>query len=307
VSQPTWKQVQDALRTAISVAGGLPTIWRDQDANQPGADYVGLSLGRVATVDVDWVDERYDDEAGQIALTLAGTREVMLQIEVWSTRTVEKVAEETARATCDKIVSKLRLPLARNAFKAVGVVPFDPGPTNWVPSVVAAGFRGRAQCDVRCRMPARAYKEYANWIEGIAGYATIMGLPGGEVTVPFDSGISPDHRMYWGTAEDPGSYTAAFIETLINAAGVGSRQRAIAFAQPQQTYNGGGQPTGPQVYAWVALPEAIDGDSSNYISGAAPYYQAGLNVVGQVVRQGVTYNVRRSDYANLGNWVLNIT
>ena len=76
---------------------------------------------------------------------------------------------------------------ARDAFAAVGIVPFDPGPVNYVPDVVAIGFRGRAVCDVRCRMAARVIEEYTTYINSVAGTATISGMSGGPVAVPFSA------------------------------------------------------------------------------------------------------------------------
>lgn len=102
-----------------------------------------------------------------VALTLGGVREVALQIEVWSAATVEEEAKATALATCDLVVTKLRMPTARSALRAIGLTPFDPGPSNWIPSIVAVGFRGRASCDVRCRLPARAVQEFADYIASL--------------------------------------------------------------------------------------------------------------------------------------------
>lgn len=103
----------------------------------------------------------------EVALVVGGVREVALQLEVWSAAVVDEIAQPTAMATCEAIVGKLRLPTARNALRAVGVTPFDPGPVNWVPSIVATKFRGRASCDVRCRVPARALTEYTTFISSL--------------------------------------------------------------------------------------------------------------------------------------------
>lgn len=160
------------MQSAIATASGLTTIWRHQDGPAPALDYVDLSLGAAATVGVDFVDERYDSgqpSGQQIVLTVGGVREVALQIQVWSAAKVEEVAKATALSILDGIVTKLRLPTAREALRAVGVTPFDPGPTNWLPTIVQVGFRGRATCDVRCRMPARALQEYADFIANIHG------------------------------------------------------------------------------------------------------------------------------------------
>jgi hypothetical protein len=117
----------------------------------------------------------------EVAIAVGGVREVALQIEVWSAAVVEEIAKVTAVSACDAIVTKLRLPTARNALAVVGMTPFDPGPSNWIPSIVAARFRGRATSDVRCRIPARALTEYAGFIASLTATATVTG-PGSTLT-----------------------------------------------------------------------------------------------------------------------------
>ena len=184
----TWVQIADALQATIAAASELTTIWRDQDANAPALDYVDLALGAISTQWIDWIDERYDagrPEHEQVVLTVGGLREVVLKLEAWSGAKVETVAEATARATLDRVMTKLRLPAARDALAAVGVTPFDLGTVQWVPPVVSAGFRGRAICDVRCRVPAQALEEYADWIAALRATATVTGNPAGPITLPF--------------------------------------------------------------------------------------------------------------------------
>lgn len=188
MSQATWAQIEAAIQASVATASGLSTIWRYQAANQPALDYVGLSLGAVTTVGVDFIDESYDllrPPHERIALTVGGTREVQLQIEVWSSALVEALGQATALSIVDAIVTKMRLPLMRNALRAVGVTPFDPGPANWLPSIVAVGFRGHAVCNVRCRMPARALVEYADYIASISVAAEITGP--GDIDVTIDA------------------------------------------------------------------------------------------------------------------------
>ncbi len=189
MSKPTWAVIAQAIADTIATASGLTTIWRYQDQNQPALDYVDLALGPLLPQGLDWVDESYDNTQpahSQIALTVVGTREVTLSVQVWSQSTVETIAKTTAEATADAIATKLRLPAARDALAAVGVVPFDPGPAEWRPAIVQANFRGRATLDVRCRMPARALQEFADYIASVAGTAKVTGTADGtEIDIPF--------------------------------------------------------------------------------------------------------------------------
>lgn len=137
----------------------------------------------------------YVSEAAGIAQTVVGTREVALQLECFTGPAPGSVSPSvglveasgaTARRILDETVTRLRLPTARGTLAAVGVVPFDPGAVNWIPDLVSIGFRGRATCDVRCYMPARALVEYANFIASLSGVATIEGVIGVDsVAVPF--------------------------------------------------------------------------------------------------------------------------
>lgn len=121
----------------------------------------------------------------EIAVTLAGTREVPLVIEGFTAALVDQASQATARSVVDDVVSRLRLPTLRETLASVGVTPFDPGGTQWIPDLVSIGFRGRAIAEVRCRMPARAVAEYAGYVTSIASTITAEGAAGGTLTVPF--------------------------------------------------------------------------------------------------------------------------
>jgi len=240
MARPTQPQIWSAVQSAIQTAAGCTAIWKYQDAAQPSLDYVAMSLGSEATVDVDYVVESpvaaweastaygagdrvihdsgktyscavagtsgssggptgtgsaivdgtarwsYVAPGGEVQLTLGGVREVALQLEVFSAATVEETARQTALSRCSQIVARLRMPTARDALKAVAFVPFDPGPVQWLPSIVAAGFRGRATCDIRCRMPAEALREFVGYIAALDGTTTVHA-GGADVSAPFSA------------------------------------------------------------------------------------------------------------------------
>lgn len=151
----------------------------------------GGPTGTGATIVDGSVTWGFYSAGAQFALTVGGMREVALQMEAFTGPPpatsdpafgLVEAKGETARALMDRVVTRLRLPTARNALLAVGVVPFDPGPVNWIPDVVSVGFRGRASCDVRCRMPARALSEFAAGIASVSGTITVQGGPAGEIT-----------------------------------------------------------------------------------------------------------------------------
>ena len=139
----------------------------------------GGPTGTAAAITDGGVTWAFVAAGSEIALTTAGVREVALEVEVFTASTVEAVGKAAALSVLDKILGKLRLPTARGAFAAVGVVPFDPGPAAWIPDLVSVGFRGRAVATVRCRMPARAFAEYTTWIAQTTVGATIKGSASG--------------------------------------------------------------------------------------------------------------------------------
>ncbi len=106
--------------------------------------------------------------AGQeVTIQIGGVQELPLQLEIWSAALVEQVSMVAALTRLNTLVTKLWLPGARDILKSVGVTPFDAGAVQWVPSVVSAGFRGRATCDVMCRIPSRALTEYAGFVASL--------------------------------------------------------------------------------------------------------------------------------------------
>jgi len=120
---------------------------------------------------------------GEQEISLVGVREVALQLEVWSSAIIEQTAKVTALSRCDQIVGLLRMPTARDALAVVGFTPFDPGAVNWLPSIVAVNFRGRATCDIRCRVPAYALRQFTSYIASLTGTVTVDN-DGTTLTVP---------------------------------------------------------------------------------------------------------------------------
>lgn len=154
--------LNDTEKTYTCTAGGT-------------SDVSGGPTGTTSPITDGTVTWDYVLPGSEVAISVGGVREVALQLEVFSTALVETLAAATALSICDRIVTLLRLPTARDALDAVGFTPFDPGPATWVPAIVSIGFRGLASCDIRCRIPARALTEYATFIASISGTATISG------------------------------------------------------------------------------------------------------------------------------------
>ena len=173
----TWAQTADAVQAAIvsgaSLAAGS-VRWRFQDSPQPALSFIDLSLGTSLEVGQPFIEDDYDATraaGSEIRLQVKGIREVALELEAFTSTTTPD--EGSALALCEQAKSSLWLPTIRDALGALGFVPFDAGPVQFVPAIVAVGFRGRATCTIRCSMPAPIVAEYTTWIETISG--TIQG------------------------------------------------------------------------------------------------------------------------------------
>lgn len=177
----TWAAIRDAVQTAIVTASGLSSgavIWKFQDAPQPALDYVALSLGAPIELGQDAIVTSTDlnrDPGEEVELAVVGVREIALQVEVYTAATVASAGVPDALERAERIRTSLRLPTLREALAAVQFVPFASGPVQYVPDIVAIGFRGRALLAVRCLMPSPAVAEYVGYIETVTGTVTATG------------------------------------------------------------------------------------------------------------------------------------
>ena len=186
MTAPTpWATAADAIQAAIVAASGLTAAavrWRYQDAAQPALPYVDLSLGVATELGEPYVCDDYDatrDPGKEVKLEVRGLQEISLTVEVFSATTTPD--DGAAIALAHQIRQGLRLPSVRDALQAVGFVPLDSAGVQWLPEIVAAGFRGRATFDTRCTLPAPTVAEYAGYIATIAG--TVTAKQGGVAQV----------------------------------------------------------------------------------------------------------------------------
>lgn len=188
----TWTQTRDAIHAAIVSASGLAAskvVWGFQDVDERALDYVSMSLGASTTVGQDWIRANYDAgrPGNEFELSTQGTREVALQLQVFSSATVSATGAVDALERAERVKGCLRLPTTRALLDAVAVVPFDPGPVQYVPEVVQVGFRGRATLDVRCYMPAPVFAEYTTYIATISGTISVDGGAGPATEIDFEA------------------------------------------------------------------------------------------------------------------------
>lgn len=180
-----WTEIRNALQAAVCAAAGFTTdaakkkcIWKFQDASQPGMDYVCLHIPRIFPIGQDGIAESTDlgRPAGEeVKLEVVGDRELMLEVECFSASVADS---NDALATADRIRSGLALPSVRALVNSVCLAVIEAGPAQYVPSVVSAGFRGRAVVEVRCHASASAagaIAEYVGYIAVVKGTITTTG------------------------------------------------------------------------------------------------------------------------------------
>jgi hypothetical protein len=176
----TWAQTQNAMQAAIVAASGLATgrvIWKWQNAPAPGTTWIAMGLTPAAAVGQDFLRHQMVVDPAphqEVELYVSGVREVTLTLEAY---TAEVLDDAGALALADRTRTALLLPSVRDALRAVGVTPFDSSaPVQFLPEIVAVGFRGKAVLPIRCWMPSQAVSEFTTYIQTIGLEVTADGV-----------------------------------------------------------------------------------------------------------------------------------
>lgn len=183
-----WTEIHDAVQEAIRLASGLSTdrvIWQYQNANAPPQSYVAMRFSVARTIGYDYKAYDYDGSrplGQEVRVTVKGTREVVLEIECFTSSTADS---SSALALAETIKSSLLLDAVRDKMAEVDLTPFDPGDVNYVPDVPNINFRGRATLSVRCYVPATEVSEFVSYIDNISGEITTNGGRGGQRVTPY--------------------------------------------------------------------------------------------------------------------------
>lgn len=171
--------IADVIQQAIVTASGLAADhvrWSAQDSNQATFPYATLTLGGLSSPGQDGLVSSTDlnQPAGQeIKLQVVGFRETTLAVEVYTADSTFTGSD--ALSIAERIRTSLLLPSIRSTLTAVGVTPFDSGAAQWLPSIIAVGFRGRAVLELRVRIPAQNIFERTGYIETVDGKVTTSG------------------------------------------------------------------------------------------------------------------------------------
>lgn len=176
----SWDYVMDVLQRGVAQGTGLPperVVWKWQNAGAPPHDYVVISVGALQTIGQDWLEMNTDlsrPNGQEIQALVRGVREMPFEIEAFTASTANKMA---AIFLAEQARTSFLLPSIRSMLDTAQVSPFDPGPVQYAPDVVAVGFRGRATCTVRCYVPAPLVVEYLGYIAHVNGTVTAKRTP----------------------------------------------------------------------------------------------------------------------------------
>lgn len=161
-----WATLQPALRSAVSNALGITTIWADQNAPRPAYPFAVLSIVAEAPVGVDEV--RYSDGdagGGKLSATVNGLRTFTLSCRV---HTLSQQPTASARYYAGLWRLALRKPSVRAALRAAGmavveVLALQTLPTQTAEEQLVSG----ALIDVRLSAAESASDTAEDWIERV--------------------------------------------------------------------------------------------------------------------------------------------
>lgn len=149
----TIEALENAVRAWVLTASGLPdgkVVFADQNGVSPvpGPAAV-IQFGDIDPIGLDETTHTFDAgrPAGQeVEFTVAGVREVSVQVSFFSSVTI---GDAGARATAAKCQTAVHLPSVRDALNAAGVGVLQVGAVRWVPSVDGARQLGQAVLEAR--------------------------------------------------------------------------------------------------------------------------------------------------------------
>lgn len=187
--------IEDAIWEAVYVAAELPgdhVRWKYKNTNQPPDPYIDLGIGSSFNPGQDGLKATTDltrPRGKEIELRVVGVRQIVLQMEAWTTPTSSDAEEgEDAIALLEQVKTAMILPGFKERLRRVGAAVLDRSdPVNFVPSIVRANFRGRATFDCRVSVPPIPVREFVGYIERVSGTIQV-GLTGPDepIAIPFN-------------------------------------------------------------------------------------------------------------------------
>lgn len=190
----SWTTLRDGIQAAVVAATQLPAdkvVWKDQDVGQPALPYAAVQVSASDNPGQDGIVPSTDltRPAGkEVELKVVGLREITIAVEVYVSMKDDAgsaiIGEGDALDVADRAATSLLLPSVRDLLTAVAVSPLEVGPVQYVPTLVSAGFRGRATFEVRANAPAQDVSDFVGYIASCSG------------TLTYRSGEDPTERTF---------------------------------------------------------------------------------------------------------------
>lgn len=144
--------VETAVQNAVEAATGLDdahVIFADQNIGEPARPYILLRFGE--GVPVQTLESHEHDGAAAVGqeIRMQASELLDLLLEVQSF-TDDTHGNAQAVVVLEAVRRKLKLPTARDALRAAGLVPYAIGPVRNLAELDDTEFKGRALLEVRC-------------------------------------------------------------------------------------------------------------------------------------------------------------
>jgi hypothetical protein len=146
----SWTDIESAIQNAIEAATGLDdahVIFAEQNGPQPSRPFITIRMGD-GTSRGEYVTHEHDAVADELVLTAYSHRELVVSLQAFTSGTTGN----TARAMLEALRLSLLLPTAREALRAVGLVPFEASRVQNITALDEADYQGRALLEVRCEV-----------------------------------------------------------------------------------------------------------------------------------------------------------
>ena len=155
---PYWRRVEDAIRSWVVIASGLPEQrvafkWQERTAPPEAspAQASSIVIGLPTSIAIGEPVRSSSTDLGQplgreVELRADQLREIGITVESY---TGEVTGGASARELLQRVQEGLELLAVQARLEAEGVSVFDAGPINFLPAIPSVGFEGRGLIEFR--------------------------------------------------------------------------------------------------------------------------------------------------------------
>lgn len=187
-----WDDTGDAIQQAVERASGTTVIWKGQNVDAPGAEYIAIALGDMSEIGVPYERVSQDltrPRGEEMEIQVFSSLECTLELECFTASAVSS-KNAAALSLLTRAVIGLWLPSIKAILQRQAISIYDASPVQWIPDVPSTNFRGRSVCTLSVYMRPPTVHEYVGYIERVRGTVTVHGTASGGssgTSWPFDS------------------------------------------------------------------------------------------------------------------------